>query len=84
MDGLLKPMTIEVLPAPKAILEMVQGRCKSGCSSGRCSCKVTDLACTDMCQCSSQCQKDEDSEALIHHSDDDDDDDDDDEDDDDA
>ena len=47
MDRLLKPTTTEVLPAPKAILEMVQCRCKSDCSSGRCSCKAKDLACTD-------------------------------------
>ena len=73
IDGLLKPTTTEVLPAPKAILEMVQCRCKSDCSSGRCSCKAKDLVCTDMCQCSSQCENDKVSQSLIHDSDDDDD-----------
>ena len=71
-DGMLKPKTTEVLPAPKAILEMVQCKCKSDCSSGRCSCKGKDLACTDMCQCSSQCQNDDDSQTVMYQSDDDD------------
>lgn len=71
-DGMLKPVTTEVLPAPKAILELVQCKCKSDCSSGRCSCRTKDLACTDMCQCSSQCQNDDDSQAMMYESDDDD------------
>ena len=62
MDGLLKPTTTEVLPAQKAMLEMVQ-RCKSNCSSGRCSCNAKYLVYTDMRQCSSQCQNDEDSQV---------------------
>ena len=70
-DGMLKPVTTELLPAPKAILELVQCKCKSDCSSGRCSCKAKDLACTDMCQCSSQCQNDDDSQAVMYESDDD-------------
>ncbi len=53
LDGMLKPVTTEVLPAPKTILEVVQCKCKSDCSSGRCSCRAKDLACTGMCQCSS-------------------------------
>ncbi|KAE8278585.1 hypothetical protein D5F01_LYC23497 [Larimichthys crocea] len=76
-DGMLKPVTTEFFPAPKAILELVLCKCKSDCSSGRCSCRAKDLACTDMCQCSSQCQNDDDSQAIIYESDDDDDDDDD-------
>ena len=71
MDELLKPRTTEVLPAPKAILEMVQCRCKT--DSGRCSCKANYLACTYMCRCSSQCENDGDSQALIDDSGDDDD-----------
>ena len=76
-DGMLKPMTTEALPAPKAIIEMIQCKCKSDCSTGRCSCRNKNLACTDMCQCSSQCQNNDDSQAVMHESDDDDDDDDD-------
>ncbi|KAE8288342.1 hypothetical protein D5F01_LYC12210 [Larimichthys crocea] len=41
-DGMLKPVTTEVLPAPKAILELVLCKCKSDCSSGRCSCRAKD------------------------------------------
>ncbi|KAI4810949.1 hypothetical protein KUCAC02_013876 [Chaenocephalus aceratus] len=64
----MKPTTTEVLPAPKAIIEMVQCRFKSNCSSGRCSCRANDLACTDMCHCSSQCQNDDDSHAVMDES----------------
>lgn len=38
-----------VLPAPQSIHELVQCKCKSDCSSGRCSCRAKDLPCTDMC-----------------------------------
>lgn len=68
-DGMLKPVTTDVLPA---ILELVQCKCKSDCSSGRCSCRAKDLACTDMCQCSSQCPNDDDSQAVMYESNDDD------------
>ena len=73
-DGQLKPTTTEVLPAPKAIVEMVRCQCKSDCSSARCSCRTKNLSCTDLCQCGSQCENDEDSQDVTYESDDDDDD----------
>ena len=76
-DGRLKPTTTDVLPAPKAIVELVRCQCKADCSSARCSCRTKNLTCTDLCQCGSQCQNDEDSQNNTHISDDEDEDDDD-------
>ena len=76
-DGRLKPTTTDVLPAPKAIVEIVRCQCKADCSSAICSFRTKNLACTDLCQCGSQCQNDEDSQNNAHLSDDEDEDDDD-------
>lgn len=73
-DGLLKPMTTEDLPAPEAIVEMINCRCKTSCSTLRCSCKTVDLTCTELCQCSADCENDEDIQDISTHSDTDDDD----------
>ena len=64
-DGKVKPVTSEILPAPAAIIEMIRCQCKTDCSSNRCSCRSMDLTCTDLCQCSTQCQNDEDSQDCI-------------------
>ena len=58
-DGQLKPTMTDALPAPKAIIEMVNCQCKTDCSSGRCSCRTKNLSCTDLCHCGSECQNDE-------------------------
>ncbi len=42
-DGLVKPITSQVLPAPEAIIELVRCRCNLDCSSDRCSCRSKDL-----------------------------------------
>ncbi len=70
----LKPTTTDILPAAKAIIEMVRCQCKTECSSQRCSCRAKNLTCTDLCMCSTSCQNDEDSniERQDHDSDDDD------------
>jgi hypothetical protein len=61
-DGKFKPVMTDALPAPKAIIEMVSCQCKKDCSSHRCSCKMQRLTCTDLCQCSSACENDEDTQ----------------------
>ena len=61
LSGQIKPVTTEVLPAPKAIIEMVRCQCRADCSTDRCSCRSNNLSCTDLCQCGTQCQNDEDS-----------------------
>ena len=38
-------------PAPQSLIECVECKCKTGCSTMRCSCKKTDLKCTDLCSC---------------------------------
>lgn len=63
-DGHLKPTTTEVLPAPKAIFEMMRCECKTDCSSAKCFCRTKNLVCTDLCQCGSHCQNDEDSQDI--------------------
>ncbi len=54
-DGVLCPKTMDLRPAPDAILELVKCNCKSGnCSSGtNCSCRKNGLTCTYLCGCSS-------------------------------
>ncbi|KAJ8418782.1 hypothetical protein AAFF_G00002810 [Aldrovandia affinis] len=68
-DGQLKPVTTEFLPAPEAIIEMVRCQCKVDCSSHRCSCNSVELPCTELCQCSADCQNDEDSQDITLASD---------------
>ncbi|PIK61641.1 hypothetical protein BSL78_01459 [Apostichopus japonicus] len=63
--GQVKPVTTEVLPAPMAIIEMARCQCRADCSTARCSCRSNNLSCTDLCQCSTQRQNDEDSRNDI-------------------
>ena len=42
-------------PAPQSLLECVECKCKTGCTTMRCSCRKADLKCTDLCSCS-DCQ----------------------------
>lgn len=72
-DGQLKPITTDVLPAPKAIIEMVRCQCKTECSSARCSCRAKNLPCTNLCQCGTECQNNEDLQGVMYDSEDDDD-----------
>lgn len=71
-DGQLTPTMTDVLPAPKAIIELVSCHCKTDCSSARCSCRTNNLSCTDLCQCGSECQNDEDTKNKYGTDDDDD------------
>ena len=57
--GLMSPVTTDVLPAPKAIIEIVRCRCRGDCSTARCSCRAKNLSCTDLCLCGTECQNDE-------------------------
>lgn len=59
-DGKLLPVTTEVLPAPKAIIEMVRCQCNGNCLAQRCSCRAKSLPCTDLCLCGTECQNDQD------------------------
>lgn len=70
-DGQLKPTMTDALPAPKALIEMVSCQCKRDCSSARCSCRKNYLSCTDLCQCSSECKNDEDTQTQYETDDDD-------------
>ena len=40
-------------PAPDSILEYVSCKCKKGCQTRRCSCHKANLKCTELCQCNS-------------------------------
>ena len=54
-DGVLCPKTLDLRPAPDAILELVKSNFKSGtCSSGtNCSCRKNGLTCINLCECNS-------------------------------
>ena len=59
-NGDLVPHTTDALPAPKAIIEMVNCHCKGNCSSQRYGCRSHNLPCTELCLCSTVCQNDDD------------------------
>jgi len=71
-DGQLKPTMTDALPAPQAVIEMVICHCKTDCFSARCSCRTRNLSCTDLCQCSSDCENNEDTQSRYETDDDDD------------
>ena len=71
-DGQLKPTMSDALPAPQAVIEMVSCHCKTDFSSARCSCRTRNLSCTDLCQCSSDCENDEDTQSRYETDDNDD------------
>ena len=54
-------MTLPV--APDSVLEIVNCSCKTGCKSNRCSCKKSNLSCTDLCECSDSCKNKDTSES---------------------
>ena len=66
----MKPTMTDALPTPMAIIEMVSCKCKTDCSTARCSCRTNNLSCTDLCQCSSECQNDEDTQNTCETDDD--------------
>ena len=70
-DGQLNPITTDVPPAPKAIIEMVRYQCKGNCTSNRCSCKLNNLPCTYLSMCNTHCENDEDTYYKNRDSDDD-------------
>ena len=36
---------------PDAIVELARCKCKKGCKTNSCSCKLTNLVCKDLCSC---------------------------------
>jgi hypothetical protein len=50
------PTFMENPAAPDVVLEFIECKCKSNCSTRRCKCRHEGLVCTDACQCESdQC-----------------------------
>ena len=47
------------LPGHTGLIELSMCSCKTGCSSGRCTCKKNNLLCTEMCKCSDTCENSE-------------------------
>jgi len=52
------PVLSKVAPAPAAVVELVRCSCGTSnpnrtnkCTSARCSCRVNELACTELCRC---------------------------------
>ena len=55
-NGNLVPIMTGDLPAPTGLIELVMCSRKTGCSSGRCTCKKNNLLCTEMCKGSDACE----------------------------
>ena len=55
-NGNLVSIMTDDFPAPTALIELSMCSCKTGCSSGRCTCKKNNLLCTEMCKCSDACE----------------------------
>ena len=58
-NGHLVSHTTDDLPAPKVIIEMIKCLCKRSCSSQRHGRRADNLACIELCLCSTKCQKDD-------------------------
>ena len=52
----LVPIMTGGLAAPTGLIELSMCSCKTGCSSGRCTCKKNNLLCTEMCKSSDACE----------------------------
>ena len=50
-DDVLVPVLMTLDPIPKACIEMVSCRCKTGCSTLRCRCRKSTVVCTELCGC---------------------------------
>jgi len=50
-DGIWVPMASKVPPAPEAVVDLIKCSCLSSKCSGRCSCKMSNLPCTELCKC---------------------------------
>ena len=70
-NGSLVPIMTDDPPAPTGLIELSVCSCKTGCSSGRCTCKKNNLLCTKMCKRSYACENSDCSEEEdIHESED--------------
>ena len=58
-NGNLIPIMIYDLPVPTGLIKLSMCSCKTGCSSGTCTCKKKNLLCTEMCNCSHACENSE-------------------------
>ena len=53
----LQAIPTTLLPAPKALLELIKCGCRGSCITISCSCRRHNLKCTDMCgSCEEKCQ----------------------------
>ena len=51
-DGSMMPILSEVQTAPASVVELVRCGCKiSKCATQRCTCRLNNLTCTEMCLC---------------------------------
>ena len=71
----LQAIPTTLLPAPKAVLELVKFGCKGTCITMSCSCRRHNLKCTDMCgSCGGKCENRNADEVTVQSEDSDDDD----------
>ena len=50
-DGFPIPILSEVLIAPESVVELVRCGCRMSKCSKRCTCRLNNLDCTEVCKC---------------------------------
>jgi len=66
-QGTCVPLVTHLPPAPKELLEVIMCKCKTGCSTLKCSCKKHGLHCTIGCgECHGLCSNSTPSEEDLY------------------
>ena len=55
-ENILQVHWMDAQPAPHALMQLASCGCKADCETRRCSCKASELGCTDACKCPSSCK----------------------------
>ena len=55
-DNTLQVHWMDAEPAPHALMQLASCGCKTECGTRRCSCRASDLGCTDACKCPASCR----------------------------
>ena len=55
-DNTLQVHWMDAEPAPHALMQLASCGCKTECGTRRCSCRASDLGCTDACKCPISCR----------------------------
>ena len=56
-------------PAPDNVLNRINCSCKKGCKMNACTCKLNGFQCTELCQCTDECENGKSMEEEIEEQD---------------